>query len=112
MIIIDDFHLAAPEPAAMIAFVDALPSSVRLVLGTRHDPLVPARSHQSARSPARAAAGGPAVHERRDRAGDVQSSASSLEPTDLDHLARLTEGWAAGVHLAALSFEAGAAPDR
>ena len=30
----------------------------------------------------------------------------------MQHLAALTEGWAAGVHLAALSFDAGARPDR
>src|SRR4051812_23045217 len=27
-IVIDDFHLAAPEPATMLAFIDALPPSV------------------------------------------------------------------------------------
>ena len=73
VIIIDDFHLAAPEPAAMVAFVDALPPSVRLVLGTPARSVVPARSHPGAGSTAGAAAGGPAVHQRRDRPVDGQS---------------------------------------
>ena len=38
VILVDDLHLAAPAPATLAAFVDALPERFRFVAGTRSDP--------------------------------------------------------------------------
>src|SRR3954447_26789382 len=38
VVVLDDFHLARPDPAAMSALIRALPSSTTLVIGTRSDP--------------------------------------------------------------------------
>ncbi len=105
VIVIDDFHLAAPEPATMVAFIDALPATMRLVLGTRHDPLFPL--------------GRMRVHGRllelrqadlRLTDNEIQEALANLgvalDQTGLDDLAAVTEGWAAGVHLAGLSLKA------
>ena len=37
VIVIDDIHLAGPAPQMLLAFVDALPTQVRLVLGSRSE---------------------------------------------------------------------------
>ena len=38
VIVVDDLHLAAPDPALLTAFTEALPDGFRLVAGTRSDP--------------------------------------------------------------------------
>ena len=38
VIVVDDLHLAAPAPATLKAFIDALPDGFRFVAGTRSDP--------------------------------------------------------------------------
>ncbi|HEU5456144.1 MAG TPA: hypothetical protein VFU85_10725, partial [Nocardioides sp.] len=103
VIIIDDFHLAAPEPDAMVAFIDALPSSIRLVLGTRHDPLFPlGRMRVQGRLLELRQSDLRFDHDEMVEALDRLGVA--LAPKDLEQLESLTEGWAAGVHLAGLSL--------
>jgi LuxR family maltose regulon positive regulatory protein len=94
----------------MLAFVDALPSWVRLVLGSRCDPPFPL---------GRIRVQGRLLELRQvdlrftndEIAQTMSHQGIVLGQDDLEHLANLTEGWAAGVHLAALSFDAGAQPD-
>lgn len=38
VIVVDDIHLAAPDPATLTAFIGALPDRFRFVAGTRSDP--------------------------------------------------------------------------
>lgn len=109
VIIIDDFHLAQADPAAIVAFIEALPSCVQLVLGTRHDPPFPL---------GRMRVQGRLLELRQ---ADLRFTDHEIEQAlatlgvelgrdDLEHLTNLTEGWAAGVHLAGLSLRAATAP--
>src|SRR3954453_2600140 len=105
VIVIDDFHLAAPEPATMVAFIEALPPSVRLVLGSHHDPTFPL---------SRMRVQGRLLELRqvdlRFTSTEIRSVLGGLgvrlSQVDLDRLEALTEGWAAGVYLAGLSLQA------
>jgi LuxR family maltose regulon positive regulatory protein len=111
VIVIDDFHLAAPGPAAMIAFIDALPATVRLVLGSRHDPpfslsrmrvqgrLLELRQHDLRFT----------SDETRELLADL---GVELSPDELDRVVSVTEGWPVGVHLAGLSLRTVAEPER
>jgi LuxR family maltose regulon positive regulatory protein len=104
-IVIDDFHLAAPEPTVMLTFIDALPPSVRLVLGGRDDPSFPL---------GRLRVQGRLLELRQ---ADLRFTTEEirlvltdlgvdLAPDELGRLEDLTEGWAAGVYLAGLSLRA------
>jgi ATP/maltotriose-dependent transcriptional regulator MalT len=111
VIVVDDFHLAAPGPAAMIAFIDALPPTVQLVLGSREDPVFPL---------SRMRVQGRLLELRQ---ADLKFTIDEIEqlfadlgvhlsPAELGRLADLTEGWAVGVHLAGLSLRAVPEPDK
>jgi LuxR family maltose regulon positive regulatory protein len=111
VIVIDDFHLAAPGPAAMIAFVDALPATVRLVLGSRHDPpfslsrlRVQGRLLELRQNDLKFTS-----DETRELLADL---GVELSPGDLDRVVSVTEGWPVGVHLAGLSLRTVADPER
>src|SRR3954454_5247712 len=109
-IVIDAFHLAAPEPAAMLAFIDALPVTVRLVLGGRDDPSFPlGRLRVQGRLlELRQADLRFTTEEIRQVLADL---GVELDPVDLDRLEDLTEGWATGVYLAGLSLRAAPEPE-
>ena len=111
VIVIDDFHVAAPGPAAMIAFIDALPATVRLVLGSRHDPPF---------SLSRMRIQGRLLELRQD---DLKFTSDEtrelladlgveLSPADVDRVLALTEGWPVGVHLAGLSLRTAVDPEK
>jgi len=110
VIVIDDFHLAAPAPAAMIAFIDALPATVRLVLGSRRDPPF---------SLSRMRVQGRLLELRQDDlkfdAEETQQLLAGLgvelSPAHVDRLIEVTEGWPVGVYLAGLSLRGEVAPD-
>ena len=103
-IVIDDFHLAKPAPAAMAELVAAMPANVRLVIGTRVDPpfslsrLRVSRSLLEIRS-----------EDLRFSAAETEALLAhndvSVTTSELDRLQDLTEGWPAGVQLAALSLQ-------
>jgi LuxR family transcriptional regulator, maltose regulon positive regulatory protein len=100
-IVIDDFHLAHPEPAVMAAFIAALPPSVRLVLATRSDPPFPL---------GRLRVQGKLFELRQAELAFTSDDARRLladlgvrlGDDELGELVALTEGWPAGVHLAGL----------
>ncbi|MGH9229909.1 MAG: LuxR C-terminal-related transcriptional regulator [Acidimicrobiales bacterium] len=100
-IVVDDAHEAGPAPAVMAAFVRSLPPGVRLVLATRRDPAFPiGRLRVQGR-----------LLEVRDehlrfRFGEARQFFDNLDvnvtDTGVEHLCELTEGWVAGLQLAAL----------
>lgn len=102
----DDYH-ALRSPAlhqAVAAFVDHLPAHLHLVIATRRDPPIPL---------ARLRAQDELVEVRAEQLRfSPEESADFLErrmglrlsPSDLETLTRRTEGWAAGLQLAALSL--------
>ena len=103
VVVIDDFHHAGASPMVLSAFISALPHGVRLVLGSRHDPPFPlGRLRVQGR-----------VLEIRDRElgfdlGETGALFERLQidvtEEDLGRLYDLTEGWPAGLQLAALSL--------
>ena len=105
VIVVDDFHHARPAPAVFSAFVRSLPAGVRLVLASRHDPSFPVgRLRVQGR-----------LLELRDEdlrfsvgeAGELFANLGiEIVEDDLGRLCALTEGWAAGLQLAALSLAA------
>jgi LuxR family maltose regulon positive regulatory protein len=102
-VVIDDLHLAGPSPVVLSAFVRSLPSGVRLALASRRDPPFPlGRLRVQGR-----------VLEIRDRElgfdlptarGLFERLDIDVEEADLARLCELTEGWPAGLQLAALSL--------
>jgi LuxR family transcriptional regulator, maltose regulon positive regulatory protein len=104
-VVLDDFHHAGPAPQALSAFVGALPVGVRLVVGSRRDPSIPI---------GRLRVRGQLL-ELRDadlrftpnEAGELFARLGcDVGAEDVARLVDLTEGWAAGLHLAALSLSA------
>ena len=109
-IVVDDLHLAAPAPTMLTAFIDALPDGFRFVAGTRSDPAL---------SLARWRLRGELLEMRVD---DLRFSAPELseflelqdvavDEADVERLHQLTEGWPAGVQLAAIALQRGAGRD-
>jgi LuxR family transcriptional regulator, maltose regulon positive regulatory protein len=102
-IVIDDFHHAGAAPATMAVFVRSLPPGVRLVLVSRQDPSFPL---------GRLRVQG-LLTELRDR--DLRFGLTEarqllsrlgvdITDPDLERVCELTEGWAAGLELAALAL--------
>jgi LuxR family maltose regulon positive regulatory protein len=104
VIVVDDLHLAEASPEALTAFISALPDPFRFVIGTRSDPPM---------SLARWRLQGDLVELRRDdlRFSDVEVAAFFgrqdlvLTADELSRLHALTEGWPAGVQLAAIALQ-------
>lgn len=110
VLVVDDLHLAMPDPAMLTAFIDALPDTFRLVAGTRSDPLL---------SLARLRLRGDLVELR---GHDLRFSLTELSTffdlhdlplaaDELDRLHELTEGWAAGAQMAAIALQRGVRRD-
>jgi LuxR family transcriptional regulator, maltose regulon positive regulatory protein len=110
VIVVDDLHLAAPDPGLLTAFIGALPDRFRFVIGTRSDPPL---------SLARWRLGGDLLELRSDdlRFGEAEVAdffgrhEMSLTAAELLRLHELTEGWPAGVQLAAIALQSGARRD-
>jgi LuxR family maltose regulon positive regulatory protein len=104
-VVIDDFHHAAPAPPALYTFIASLPAGVRLVVGSRRDPPIPI---------GRLRVRGQLLELRDDDLRFTGDEACELfnrlgcdiGANDIARLVDLTEGWAAGLHLAALSLAA------
>src|SRR4051812_28468139 len=106
VLILDDYHLVVNRAVHdQVAFViDRMPANLRLVLATRSDPMLPL---------ARLRVAGDLAEMRSDdlrfgviEAGHLLNDVLGLDLTDDDVqlLHRRTEGWAAGLYLAALSL--------
>jgi LuxR family maltose regulon positive regulatory protein len=106
-LVLDDFHRLSGGPArdSVAWFIDHAPSTFRLVLATRSEPgftLAALRAH-GALLELRAAELG----FTRAEADELLNNrlALGLEPESVDGLLERTEGWPAGLYLAALSLE-------
>ena len=112
VLVLDDYHLisSAAIHEGVAFLVDHLPRSLRLVLATRTDPLLPL---------ARLRAHGELLEIRaaelgftREETGALLNDVLALDLPDelVTRLQERTEGWAAGLHLAALSLRHHADP--
>ena len=106
VLILDDYHLVINRAVheQLGFFISRLPADLHLVLATRSDPLLPL---------ARLRASGDLAEVRTDDlrfgAGEAEHLLNNVLGLDLAHadiqlLHRRTEGWAAGLYLAALSL--------
>jgi LuxR family maltose regulon positive regulatory protein len=106
VLILDDYHLVVNRAVhEQVGFViDRMPANLHLVLATRSDPILPL---------ARLRASGDLVEMRSDdlRFGATDTAhmlndvfGLDLAVADIELLHRRTEGWAAGLYLAALSL--------
>jgi len=106
-LILDDFHLLSSGPAreSIAWFIEHAPATFQLVLGTRNEPGLPLASLR---------AHGALLELRADELGFTPSEADGLlndrlglglERQDVDRLVERTEGWPAGLYLAALSLQ-------
>jgi LuxR family maltose regulon positive regulatory protein len=105
-LVLDDFHRLSSESArdSVAWFVDRLPASLQLVLASRMDPALPLgtlRAH------------GQLLELRADELRFSESEADEflngrlgleLDPSDVSLLVVRTDGWPAGLYLAALSL--------
>jgi LuxR family maltose regulon positive regulatory protein len=106
VLVLDDYHLidSGAVHAQLALFLERLPATVRLVVASRSDPPLPL---------ARLRACGELLEVRADelRFDGLESSMLlndlldlELAPADVEGLQARTEGWAAGLYLAALSL--------
>jgi LuxR family maltose regulon positive regulatory protein len=107
VLVLDDYHVidAADVHASVVVFLEHVPPSVHVVISSRADPPLPL---------ARLRANGHLTELRArdlrftgDEAADLLAAAvdHDLPPQAIAVLADRTEGWAAGLHLAALSLQ-------
>ena len=106
-LVLDDFHLLSSGPAreSVAWFIEHAPATFQLVLGTRNEPGLPLASLR---------AHGALLELRADELGFTPSEADvllnerlglGLDRRDVDDLVERTEGWPAGLYLAALSLQ-------
>jgi LuxR family maltose regulon positive regulatory protein len=103
-LVIDDFHLVPPTATAGFAeLVERLPATLRIVLASRSDPVLPLHRWRVTERLAEIR-----MADLRLREDEVDQLLRGFEvdlpADDVDALAQRTEGWAAGVQLAALSL--------
>lgn len=111
-LVLDDYHLITHEAIheALAWFLEQLPPTFHFIIASRSDPPLPL-----ARWRARASLLELRAPELRFAREEVSSfltevQALSLEPTELRQLEERTEGWPAGLQLAALSLKGSADP--
>jgi LuxR family maltose regulon positive regulatory protein len=113
VLVVDDYHLIGTRVIheAVAYLVDHAPATLRLVLATRTDPPLPL---------ARLRARGELLELRAEALRFTAPEAAellnvvlglALEPADVARLHERTEGWAAGLYLAALSLRGRADPE-
>lgn len=112
-LVLDDLHeLTDPEPLhGLETLVRHQPTGLRLVLASRHNPPLPLARLRLADQLLEIRAGD--LRFSAEEAGALLASAGvELLPDQARQLLEQTEGWAAGLRLAALSLSEAADPDR
>ena len=111
-LILDDFHRLSSVPArqSITWFVEHAPPGVQLVLASRTEPILPVAALRAHGELLELRAG-----DLRFTAGEADAFLNGrlglgLTPNDVEALVGRTEGWPAGLYLAALSLQH--APDR
>ena len=104
-LILDDLQVIAPSALGGLGtFVDRLPSMVHVVIGTRVDPLLPIQRWRAMGRLAEIRDADLRLEEEGVRSF-MRHYGLDLSDRDLHTLTKRTEGWLAGVQLAALSFQ-------
>jgi LuxR family transcriptional regulator, maltose regulon positive regulatory protein len=108
VIVLDDYHLVHAEAVhASVGFLlRYLPRSVQLVIATRADPPLPLAGLRAAGEIGEIRAARLCFSDSEADALLNGSLGLALDPADVELLRERTEGWAAGLQLAALSLQA------
>jgi LuxR family transcriptional regulator, maltose regulon positive regulatory protein len=106
VLVLDDYHLIAESRVheSLAYFIDHLPDVVHLVLATRADPPLPLGRYRTRGEMAELRAAQLRFSDAEARALLNGVLRLGLAVDDVDRLQRRTEGWAAGLYLAALSL--------
>jgi LuxR family maltose regulon positive regulatory protein len=106
-LVLDDYHVITAEPVhrALTALVEHLPSQLHLLLATRADPPLPL-SRLRARGQLTQVRATDLRFSSEEASTFLRTSMGlDLSPRDIAALERRTEGWIAGLQLAALSLQ-------
>jgi ATP/maltotriose-dependent transcriptional regulator MalT len=106
VLVLDDYHLIAERRIheSVGHFIEQLPEAVHLALATRTDPPLPLGRYRTRGEMAEVRAAQLRFSGAETRALLNGVLRLGLEVEDVDRLQRRTEGWAAGLYLAALSL--------
>jgi LuxR family maltose regulon positive regulatory protein len=106
-LILDDFHRLTSGPArdTLAWFIDRVPSTFQLVLATRSEPALPLGSLRAHGALLEVRAGDLGFTPDEARTLLNERLELDLEERDVDDLVARTEGWPAGLYLAALSLQ-------
>ena len=105
-IIVDDLHLAAPAPTVLNAFIDAMPDGFRFIAGTRADPPL-SLARWRLRGDLLELRGDDLRFDPDELSRYLELVEVDVDAADLERLHELTEGWPAGVQLAAIALQRG-----
>ena len=104
-LILDDLHVVAPSALGGLAtFVERLPTTLHVVIGSRVDPVLPVQRWR-ARGQLAEIRDTDLRLEEEDVRTFMQHFGLDLSSGDVRTLTKRTEGWLAGVQLAALSLQ-------
>ena len=104
-LILDDLHVVAPSAHGGLAtFVERLPPTAHIVIGTRVDPVLPIQRWR-ARGQLAEIRDADLRLEEEQVSSFMQQYGLDLSPDDVHTLTTRSEGWLAGVQLAALSLQ-------
>ncbi len=106
-LILDDYHVLEAQPihAALIFLLDHLPAQMHLIITTREDPPLPLARWRARGQMTEIRAGDLRFREAEAAAFLNQAMGLELASDDIAALEARTEGWIAGLHLAALSLQ-------
>ena len=106
-LVLDDYHLIKAKPIhdALTFLLDHLPPPMRLVIATRQDPPLPLARLRGRGHMTEIRAGDLRFTEEEATAFLNQTMGLGLTPDEVSALEARTEGWIAGLHLAALSLK-------
>ena len=106
VLVLDDYHLIDSKTIdeAITYMIEHLPSQIRLVITTREDPQLPL-ARLRARDQLTELRAADLRFTPSEAAGFLQGMGIDLSPEDVTSLEDRTEGWIAGMQLAALSMQ-------
>ncbi len=110
VIVIDDFQFASAAAPSLTTFIERLPSSCRVILGSRTEPQL-ALHRLRAHGQLLEVRDAELRLRRTEVAAVIAAFGIELNETDIELLADRTEGWAAGVQMAAVSLRDESVPD-
>ncbi len=107
VLVLDDFHTIISEPIlhGMVFFIDHLPPQMHLVIASRSEPLLPLPLLRGRRDLIELSLSNLRFSQTEAAAFFNHSMGLNLPITVVNRLVSLTEGWIAGLQLAALSIQ-------